>query len=234
MQRASRQWPELDLLGEVLKVLHDQERAKREEVGGDLVSALRAQVLPKYPQLEDRVLDSALPSGKNPRGSFQKTGRYLYLEPLQRGGRALPLLDVEHDFRGSPPKLGLRLMLFLLSGGKLRSIGFRFESPGNSGTTHGYWHVQLLSTLESPRRRRRPGPEHPEGALDLGALAWLPETQPALPLPTSSPVGLLLCLVISLYGPEIYGRLRQGVRFDLRPKLQKGYAELGIGPLHSA
>lgn len=93
---------------------------------------------------------------------------------------------------------------------------------------HNYAHVQLLSRLEAPRDRNRAGDEPRERGRTGSYIHWLPETQPALPLPASSSVGLLLCLLLSLYGPEYLEEIRRDLSGDprRRQRLRREYDQI--------
>lgn len=206
-------WSELALLRALLKALHDRERSSETATGRG--AAVLDKLMGRFQRLEERAFERALPSKENRRGSFGEGRAYLYLEAVEKGARALPVLDVQWDFDKRPPRVALRLMLFLWDNGSLRSIGVRLESADHAGEMHNYPHAQLLSRLENPGHREH-GEPTPQQEQDESYIPWLPETQPALPLPTSTLVGLLLCLILSLYGPPRLREIRRALPKDQR------------------
>jgi hypothetical protein len=74
----------------------------------------------------------------------------------------------------------------------IQAIGLRFEMSHGPGD-HDYAHVQFVISME-------------KGAGDLpGAPAWIPDTQPAIPLDSepNDASALIICLIQSLYGPKV-------------------------------
>jgi hypothetical protein len=196
-------WSEVDLFRTLLKVLHDRERCS--EPRGATPEALLA----RYPRLEDRNFERKLPSMNNKLGSFGNIRRYLYLERIDREG-IVPVLNARWDFSDTQARIGLRLMLFLVEDWREFRIGFRFESAEVDGDMHSYPHVQLIRRLEGPDNAIEPASATAAQSEDTRGMPWLPETQPALPLPpVSTSAGLLLALVLSLYGPRILREIRQ-------------------------
>ena len=78
-----------------------------------------------------------------------------------------------------------------------RFVGLRFEPPGHE-QNHSYYHSQLCSTMGDKSRIA--------GALQV------PERCPALPLPASSSLELLLCLVVSIHGMADFNDLRGRIK----------------------
>ena len=80
-----------------------------------------------------------------------------------------------------------------------RFLGVRFEPPGDD-VNHSYYHSQPCTTMGD--RSRIPG------ALQV------PERYPAFPLPASSSLELLLCLVLSIHGMAGLNDLRGRIKAD--------------------
>jgi len=206
VSRKHRYRKEIRLFRRVVKAVYDSE--SQAESGANTYTQLIARVAGLYPRLADRELERRL---RNETGNLSATNSYLHLEPISKGPALVPVMDMKWDFTGEAPLMQLRLMLFLSHDDRIRSIGFRFESPDANGAMHNYPHVQLISRLEVMSKR---------SASDAGMSAandipWLPESQPALPLPTSTPVGLLLCALLSLYGPNYLKRMQQELQSDI-------------------
>lgn len=162
----------------------------REGVASEVYRTI-SHVYPSFARPEE--LEEFLPSdGKLT--DFALTKRFLYLEPCDGRPTFVPVLSVRCDSTLIQPEIRLQVGLFLRHGDDLRSIGLRFESPeGDAPGVHDYYHGQFITYF-------RNGPP-----LE-GAPPWLPITQPALTLNSDGPVGLLLSLLVSLYGLDHVGR----------------------------
>jgi hypothetical protein len=91
------------------------------------------------------------------------------------------------------------MLLKLNEGERPDCIGFRFEgSEAEDGEEcdHNYWHMQLVSKIKTKIGNRFPVSKN-----------WLPTGIPCIPIKTQCPVSLLLCLLVSLYGPDIFSYL---------------------------
>lgn len=79
-----------------------------------------------------------------------------------------------------------------------RFVGFRFEPPAEGN--HNYYHSQPCRSM---------GNREPiSGALEM------PERNPTWPLPATSSLELLLCLVLSIHGMDGLKRIRQTFSTD--------------------
>jgi hypothetical protein len=109
----------------------------------------------------------------------------------------LPVLALEQTFGIERPHLSLRVAMFREGeddSGDLRAIGFRFETMEGVGSKHDYCHIQLIKSLSiSSEDTRWRLPNCP---------GWLPLTQPAIPIDASSPIQVMMCFVIGLYGRD--------------------------------
>ena len=100
--------------------------------------------------------------------------------PFREGRRAA--LRCKWNFKGRVARCWFYLGIWLERG---RFVGFRFEPP-EPGDSHNYYHSQPCRTM---------GDDRPvAGALEL------PERNPTWPLPATSSLELLLCLVLSIHG----------------------------------
>ncbi len=121
----------------------------------------------------------------------------------------MPVLSLNCDFSQAEPKVHLRVGLFLRHENEVRAIGLRLESPeGEGGGIHDYYHAQYITYFY-------------DGAPLKGAPPWLPITQPAMTLEADGPVGLLLSLLMSLYGLRHVSNLALALTGDLRPYVEE-------------
>lgn len=94
----------------------------------------------------------------------------------------LAALRCKWHFGGKAARCWFHLGIWLKDG---QFIGFRFEPP-EQGDNHNYYHSQPCRTMGDGKPITR--------ALEL------PERNPTWPLPATSPLELLLCLVLSIHG----------------------------------
>ncbi|MDY7229029.1 hypothetical protein [Hyalangium rubrum] len=166
-------------------------------------------VAPVYPPMGRDALQKFLPDPDNERFlSDHAQGRraFIYLKPPEKASRSLPVLNLNCDFSGSLPNVGLRLAFFLLDDDKRPvSIGFRFETPhgvdGEEGL-HDYYHAQPINSFFKDSDNL------------LNCPPWLPCKLPAFPLQAQTPVELLSCLLLSIYGRDGIRRVMEAGRDD--------------------
>jgi hypothetical protein len=136
------------------------------------------------------------------------SGKWLYLEPVVAEDDALPVMAVHCAIEsGGSVRLRLRLGLFrstIVSSAtgeattsKTEAVGYRFESPEDAVGPHSYYHVQRISAYDIDGTYGLPGAGN----------IWNPAGQPAFPLDTDNAVGLVLCLLVTLYGPGVVQQL---------------------------
>jgi len=148
-------------------------------------------------------LEAHLPSKDNIQHKFP-SNQFFYLNPVTKHCVMVPRIRLEYDFARHIPLVRVYLGLFLLHDGKLKSLGFRFETPEGEGL-HNFYHAQMFIEKGPPL------PYH----------AWLPTSQPSFPLDAEDPVQLLLCLLTSLYGLGYLGEVFR----DSRIRHINGYIE---------
>ncbi len=158
-----------------------------------------------YPSFQRREeLEAFLPSAARPTSDFASTRRFLYLNPCNGQPTFVPVLSLKCDFSRPEPEVHLRVGLFLRYENEVRAIGLRLESPeGEGGGIHDYYHAQYITHFY-------------DGAPLKGAPLWLPVAQPAMTLEADGPVGLLLSLLMSLYGLRQVSKLAIALTGDLR------------------
>jgi hypothetical protein len=149
-----------------------------------------------------------------PTNQIAITEHVLWLPPLMDDSKFIPMIHGCCDLANYQADLQLELYSFSEDEGP-QSISLRFESP-NDSPPHNFWHSQLV--IQS--RYLEPLGGVPE---------WFPTTLPTFALNASSPVSLLLSMLVALYGGVYVQRLMANIRGrDLRP-----YYELlnSISPL---
>ena len=200
---------ELKLFGDLLFQLWVSHEKPWAYSNGEATEIYR-QIGDLYRSFERREeLEAFIPSHSQPISNFASTKRFLYLNPCEGQPTFVPVLSLKCDFDRPQPEIRLRVGLFLRDQGEIRAIGLRFESPeGEDEGIHHYYHAQYITYFY-------------DGAPLKGAPPWLPITQPAMALEADGPVGLLLSLLVSLYGVDHVGRLAVALTGDLRTYVQE-------------
>ena len=145
-------------------------------------------------------------------------GQVLYLPPLERDPRCVPILSLYCKLQEPQSIMKLRVMLVSLDENRgpdgIYGIGFRMETPESinqnmslpannqsaafdNGGAHDFHHAQLI---------RKFGQRKLDNKLQIDCPIWLPQSQPSFPLPAKCPVTLLLCLIVTLYGRRYYNQ----------------------------
>ena len=138
--------------------------------------------------------------------SQSERGQVIYLPPLERNPRCVPILSLHCKLNNQQSIAKFRVMLVCLDNeGKPYGIGFRMETPhsqnqemdtpANEGI-HDFHHAQLIHRFGQPKL----------DILPIDCPVWLPDSQPSFPLPAECPVTLLLCLIVTLYGRKYYNQ----------------------------
>ena len=78
-------------------------------------------------------------------------------------------------------------VLYILISGST-GLAFRFEPAGDDGSRHNYAHMQFCRQVMG------------DDSDPIGIPSWLPERDPAFPLPSSDPLMLFLAMLISVHG----------------------------------
>lgn len=131
----------------------------------------------------------------------------IFLKPNPNKRSILPLLDGSLNFSKAWPEVRLRLGLFeLQASGELKSNGFRYETPEGPDVpgAHNYYHQQPIANFVDYQLSQDP----------------VCESVPAAPLDASSPIALVLSLLLSLYGSEGIERLSKDVQNLIRREIQ--------------
>lgn len=155
--------------------------------GEEYLSRLRGAVREQY---ELRPIDAAELQGKAIDGdlSLKEKGRFLYLEPIQKK-KIIPFVTIQ------TARKWVNFRIYVLLGMEdaqceMKTLAIRFETdegPGQGGKagSHDYCHMQLCRSIDD---------------IEASTPSWLPDSQPSVPLDAEDQVGLVLCMLVSLYG----------------------------------
>lgn len=176
------------------------------------LAALRDQVYKVYrPFYVDAAILRAQLCGDSD-VALRNQHRFLFLEPVV-DRKILPLLTLETsndwvNFRAYV------LLTMLDQCAALQALAIRFETdegaPQRGGRlgTHDFCHAQLCRCINGKTRAMTPN--------------WLPESQPSFPLDAGDQIGLVLCMLTSLYGGRhVHDRLIKPRDRNLRKHLKK-------------
>jgi len=182
--------PEHGLLVQILRDLASREAAWNAEADlrpelSDIYRYLERNLFRRCTEEEIEQVIQANPEA----GDLHAWGGFLFLRPCETRVWAVPVMTMEYQF-APPPRIGLRLGLFLFDNESqsVVSTGYRYESP-DAGGEHDFFHMQQITELGN---RAFPLPTPP----------WVSQNKPAVPLDAGTDVGLLLCLLAALYGPQ--------------------------------
>ena len=111
--------------------------------------------------------------------------RFLYLDPTD-DQKVLPIVTLQSSSRWVHFRV-YTLLTKLDDNDDLQSLAIRFETDeGEGGGSHDFCHAQLCVDIDS--------------ALNSIAPTWLPTSQPSFPIDADNQIGLVLCMLTSLYG----------------------------------
>ena len=137
--------------------------------------------------------------------------RYLFLEPV--GETILPLLTLDTSNQWVHFRAYV-LLTMLDQCSVLKTLAIRFETdegvpqPNGLRGPHDFCHVQLCRYIDCRAPAITPN--------------WLPDSQPSIPVDAEDQIGLVLCMLTSLYGGRhVVERLNTTGERDLRQHLQK-------------
>ena len=162
---------------------------ERERRDGPLAT-LREQVDEKYrPIPVDVYRLNGLFGGSSELG-LRDQNRFLFLEPVPDKA-ILPLLTLETSNRWVNFRAYV-LLTMLDQCAALQALAIRFETdegipqPTGKRGSHDFCHAQLCRSINSTTPATTP--------------IWLPESQPSFPLDAEDHIGLVLCMLTTLYG----------------------------------
>lgn len=167
---------------------------------------LRRKVVDKYGphSVDSRTLRGELKHREDV--EMREQHRFLYLERIE-DKRILPLVTLQSSHEWVHFRI-YALLTTLDEESELRSIAIRFETDegnnqsGNPIGSHDFCHAQLCNQINNSIKDVAP--------------MWIPDSQLAIPLDAENQIGLVLCMLTSLYGGRhVRGRFNQGVDRNL-------------------
>jgi hypothetical protein len=197
----------------LLTWLADAGKARRAGVQSSAVIATQSDMALAYPRISDAALSRVL-DAKRPRVDLKRYGWIYGPEASFRLGmpELVPAVTVRWSWADPVPQM--HVLVALLIAGQTASTGldataYRFES-GHSGTTHDFDHAQPTLKMTT-KSSNLPGIRLP-----------LNETIPAFPLDSMGPVGVIICVLLSLYGRHAVYRMfsqNRSLQRDVLPYL---------------
>ena len=191
-----------------------------DERGDGPLATLRDEVYKRYQPIAvhvDRL--SGLLGGSSDLG-LKDQHRFLFLEPVVNKG-ILPFLTLQTSNEWVHFRAYVLLTL-LDECGELQALAIRFETdegvPQTNGVigAHDFCHAQLCRSIDDGTPATTPN--------------WLPESQPSFPLDADDQIGVVLCMLTSLYGGgHVIKRINTSGDKGLRKHLEKIRA-LAPGP----
>jgi len=141
----------------------------------------------KFPRADVSLVEKVFSSG-----DVASLSQFIYLSTVTQEGAMLPIVSFNFDFSNLQEMFRLRVGLIRLDDeNKPTAVGLRFETPEPASGMHSYCHMQFVKNLGPTREGHVLPGDH-----------WMPTTQPAIPLDAHDPVSLVVCFVVSLYGPN--------------------------------
>ncbi len=174
-----------------------------------------AHIADAYTAFADRrQLEECLPAKSRLVTNFRDVNRFLYLKPLAGSRSAVPIVTMFCNLEGERPEIRIRVGLFVQEGSgakRMRAVGLRFETPEGDGR-HNYFHAQFIT-------------EFAAGSPVHASPHWLPTREPAFLLDADGPLGLMICLLISLNGLGFLEDLEQCLGGELRAYTKQIHAK---------
>ncbi len=183
----------------ILWIVREESRAIAEDESYPApMRSLRESLLTPMPPCNEQQIAGWMPpqSGHWSVDMFDKKA-YLYMSPIAKDGFALPVARLSYDFAADRPSARLQVGLYTLVHARTQAVGFRFEAPTALTGAHCYWHAQPMRSYD-----RAGSPTLPSRTM------WQPVSIPAFPLDAKGPIGLVMCLLISLYGFDVLAQMR--------------------------
>ena len=183
----------------------------KNERNDDSFTTLRQQVDDKYKPIPVEVHGLSNLLRRSPELELRKEHKFLFLEPVVKK-KILPLLTLETSNQWVHFRAYVLLTMFDRCD-ELQALAIRFETdegPQTNGAagSHDFCHAQLCRYINGRMRATTP--------------SWLPESQPSLPLNVKDQIGLVLCMLTSLYGGRhVVNKINTAGDRGLREHLKK-------------
>jgi hypothetical protein len=196
--------PQREACVRLLTWLADEGNARRAGSQSSDVIATQSDMAVLYPRISDAALPGLLNVGQatvdlRPHGWIYGPETSLRVASPE----LVPAVTVRWEWTRAAPSIHIMVVLLIAgttSTAGLDATAFRFES-GHRGRTHNYDHVQPTLRVSLSRSAALPGTRTP-----------LNESLPAFPLDSIGPVGVTMCVLLSLYGQEVISRMLSGDR----------------------
>lgn len=144
-----------------------------------------------YPPLDKQNVNTLLIAGRKSFDSLVKgPAHFIYLKPIMDHSWLVPIMAFKYHIEDDTVEASIRLTLMMEVDGLLKAIGYRYETGKGK---HDYCHVQHIREFDTSR--------------PIPTEKWIPEGSPAIPVDAGGPVGLLICVLGSLYGLEYVTQL---------------------------
>ncbi len=137
---------------------------------------------------------------------------FLYLEPT-KSKSILPLVTIQSSNKWCHFRI-YALLTMLDRDSNLQSLAIRYETDegdgqiGSATGAHDFCHAQLCRYIT--------------GKVPASTPAWLPESQPSFPLDAEDQIGLVVCMLTSIYGgAHVLRKLSASGDRDLRKHMRK-------------
>lgn len=199
---------EFGTIRDIFLRLHHKQKAlwQSDGLSENVKGVYEMMIVNKRPMVDDQIIELMSDKSSAPRTDFCESKHFFYLPPLENNCEFIPLLTFECDFGSSPPQISLKVHMYCYekTKGEIRVTGFRFEGPHDEKKGgHNYYHVQPIKRLVAGGT----------GA-DDGFSDWIHDTVPTIPLNSSCPVSLVLNVLISLYGGNVYREYLKGANIN--------------------
>lgn len=181
---------EKDVVAELLAKLSDAADQSRER--GPLLQK-RAELSHKYPPANREKLRGIF--GKGDAFDLRQQGAFVYGPPVMDAGKPLlPIVTVNASFAAEGKSwISVYVMCWVYYRRGWSVLPIRFERPPSDHMSgaHGYNHAQFFWSLS----------DDDKPVIDGKEMEWLPQKQPAIPLPISANVSSIVAsAIVSLYG----------------------------------
>ncbi len=146
-----------------------------------------------YPPLDKNSVNTLLIAGRKSFDSLvEGPAHFIYLKPIMDHSWLVPIMAFKycHHVEDDTVEASISLALMMEFGTRLKAIGYRYETGKRK---HDYCHVQHIRKFDTSRT--------------IPTEEWIPERSPAIPVDAGGPVGLLICVLGSLYGLEYVTQL---------------------------
>jgi len=134
--------------------------------------------------------------------NFLDSDFFLYFPPILDHPKTILIFSMDCDLDASPSNISFYIIVFQYSNDTDEDpgyLGFRFEGPEGTENTisrHSYWHVQIVKEFKGRHASKFPKVHK-----------WLPVDMPCIPIRANNPISLLICLLFSFYGNQLFNEI---------------------------